>query len=458
MDFKPNGFVTLDFGYLYQFIDNPVLPVRQRRNGNFLFNEQIAINFNGKIGEKLGVLANFDTKASFNFENALKLNYRPGGGLPAFGTGQGLPGVPNLPSVPNLPGAPGLNGTTPGFTPQNESILQGLEVGNISWAVNSQLIPGVQNLFGIKTQLRFGKLNATLVASQQRSRKNEIVLRGGTSNRPFEIRADQYDENRHFFLSQFFRANYEASLKTLPQVTSGVNVTRVEVYVTNRTNTTETLRNIAGFQDLGEGNPYSQANPNLPPFSRNNRTPSDNAANSLYNRLTADAANSFRQVDRTNDILTSTYQLTKGTDYDLLRGAKRLTDREYKLQPELGYISLVTPLRNDEILAVAYEYTYQGRRYKVGELTEDYQSRNANEVLVLKLLKSATLRNNLQLPMWNLMMKNIYSLNTAQITRQGFQLRIIYKDDLTGIDNPNLQERPPGAEPPLSATVWYGPA
>ncbi|MFD2571633.1 cell surface protein SprA [Spirosoma soli] len=439
VDFKPNGFVTLDFGYLYQFIDNPVIPVRQRRNGNFIFNEQISINFNGKIGEKLGVLANFDTKASFNFENALKVNYRPGGGLPALGSGQGLPGVPNLPT-PNLPGVgtptPGLQG----FTPQNESIIQGLEVGNISWAVNSQLIPGVQNLFGIKTQLRFGKLNATVVASQQRSRKSEIVLQGGTSNRPFEIRADQYDENRHFFLSQFFRSNYEASLRSLPQVTSGVNITRVEVYVTNRTNTTESLRNIAGFQDLGEGNPYSQQNPNVQPFTRNNLTPTANSANGLFGRLTSDQNNPFRQVDRANEVLTTTYGLGKGTDYDLLRGAKRLTDREYKLQPELGYISLVTPLRNDEILAVAYEYTYQGRRYKVGELTEDYQARQDNEVLVLKLLKSATIRNNLQLPMWNLMMKNIYSLNTAQITRQGFQLRIIYKDDLTGVDNPNLQE------------------
>ena len=155
-----------------------------------------------------------------------------------------------------------LTAQFPNLPPRTKIYLQGLEVGNISWAVNSQLIPGVQNLFGIKTQLRFGQLNATVVASQQRSRKNEIVLRGGTSNRPFEIRADQYDENRHFFLSQFFRANYEASLKTLPQVTSGVNVTRVEVYVTNRTNTTESLRNIVGFQDLGEGNPYSQTNPN----------------------------------------------------------------------------------------------------------------------------------------------------------------------------------------------------
>ncbi|MBD2700937.1 cell surface protein SprA [Spirosoma sp. BT702] len=440
VDFKPNGFVTLDFGYLYQFNDRPDIPVQQRRNGNFIFNEQISINFNGKIGERLGVLANFDTKASFNFENALKLNYKPGGGLPAFGSGQGLPNLPNVPSLPNAPNLPGANGQLPGFTPQNESILQGLELGNISWAVNSQLIPGVQNLFGIKTQLRFGKLNATLVASQQRSRKQEIVLRGGTSNRGFEIRADQYDENRHFFLSQFFRSNYEASLKTLPQVTSGVNITRIEVYVTNRTNTTESLRNVVGFQDLGEGAPYNQTNPNLNPFTRTNRTPTDNVANGLFGKLTANSADAFRSVDRTNEALTGTYNLAKGTDYDLLRGAKRLTEREYKLQPELGYISLVTPLRNDEILAVAYEYTYQGRRYKVGELTEDYQARPDDQVLILKLLKSATLRNNLQLPMWNLMMKNIYSLNTAQVTRQGFQLRIIYKDDLTGIDNPNLQE------------------
>lgn len=440
VDFKPNGFVTLDFGYLYQFIDNPVLPVRQRRNGNFLFNEQISINFNGKIGEKLGVLANFDTKASFNFENALKVNYKPGGGLPAFGTGQGLPNLPNLPSTPNLPGIPGANGTLPGFTPQNESILQGLEVGNISWAVNSQLIPGVQNLFGVKSQLRFGKLNATVVLSQQRSRKQEIVLRGGTSNRPFEIRADQYDENRHFFLSQFFRNIYEQSLRSLPQVTSGVNVTRIEVYVTNRTNTTASLRNIAGFQDLGEGNPYSKTNNNIQPFSGNGRTPASNDANGLYTKLTSNPNAPFRQVDQTNEGLTTTFGLAKGTDYDLLRGAKRLTETEYKLQPELGYISLVTPLRNDEILAVAFEYTYQGRRYKVGELTEDYQSRKDDEVLVLKLLKSATIRNNLQLPMWNLMMKNIYSLGTSQISRTGFQLRVVYKDDLTGIDNPNLQE------------------
>ncbi|MCY7359547.1 MAG: cell surface protein SprA, partial [Rudanella sp.] len=254
VDFKPNGFVMLDFGYLHQFIDNPQIPVQQRRQGNFLFNEQININFNGKIGERLGMLANFDTKASFNFENALKLNYKPEGLVP------GLPKLPNAPNLSQGLGAPSV----PDFTPKSENILQGLELGNISWPINSQLIPGVQNLFGVKTQLRFGRLNATIVGSQQRSKKQEITLRAGQVGRPFELRADQYDENRHFFLSQFFRDNYERGLKSLPMITTGVNITRVEVYVTNRTNTTESLRNIAGFSDLGENRRLnSPNNPNV---------------------------------------------------------------------------------------------------------------------------------------------------------------------------------------------------
>lgn len=452
VDFKPNGFVMLDFGYLYQFIDNPIIPVLQRRNGNFIFNEQININFNGKIGERLGVTANYDTKSSFNFENVLKLNYRPPvpalpnangltNGLPNL-PNTGMPGLPtgNLPNMGNLPSMGSMiPSTVPQFQPQDPSIIQGLEAGNISWPLSSQLIPGVQNLFGVKTQLRFGKLYATLVASQQRSKQEEITIKGGSMQRPFEIRVDSYDENRHFFLSNFFRDNYERSLKRLPQIMSGVIVTRLEVYVTNRTNTTTTLRNVVGFADLAEAQPYNRTNPNLQPINPNAGAPADNqSGNGLFERLKA--TNGIRQVDQVSSLMDGTFNFAKGIDYELLRGAKRLTETEFKFQPELGYISLVTPLRNDEVLAVSYEYTYQGRKYQVGELTEDYQNRQDNEVLILKLLKSSTIRNNTQLPMWNLMMKNIYSLNTTQINKLNFQLRVVYKDDLTGIDNPNLQE------------------
>ncbi len=381
---KPNGFVTLDFYVLKQFIDNPFLPLIQRKQTLFDFKEQININFNGKIGDKLGVLTNLDTKAAFNFENQLKLNFKN----------------------------------------QPEDILQKVEAGNITMPVKSQLIPGVQNLRGIKAGFRLGKLDITAVLAQQLSKTESIVLNGGSQSRVFEIRCDNYDENRHFFLAQFFRSNYEKSLKNLPLVLSGVRITRLEVYVTNRTNNIESMRNLAAFSDIGD--------------KQNNGVyqPVDNNAN-LFNTLDKNPA--FRKIDTTTASLAG-LGLKKGIDYEILRGAKRLTEREFKFNPELGYISLVTPLRNDEILAVAYEYTYNGRTFKVGELTEDYSARREDEVIMLKLIKSSTIRNRTSNPMWDLMMKNIYSLGVPGVGKQGFQLRVIYKDDKTGIDNPNLQE------------------
>jgi cell surface protein SprA len=384
VEFKPNGYVLLDFGIMSQSIDNPAIPIRQRNTTNFNFNEQAAINFNGKIGDNMNLNANFDTKASFNFQNKLKLNYRS----------------------------------------KEEDIIQKIEAGNTSFQVPSQLIPGVQNLFGLKTQLRFGKLDATVIAAQQRSKQQRITIRNGVQNKGFEIKADQYDENRHFFLSQYFRNNYERSLKSLPVITSGINITRVEVYVTNRTNTTESLRNLVAVTDIGES-------------GNGSLTPVDNAATPLFGKIVND--NGVRQVDRTTASMNS-FSLMSGQDYEVLRGAKRLTEREYRFHPELGYISLISPLRNDEVLAVSYEYTLNGRKHKVGEMTEDYQNRKDDQVLVLKMLKSSNIRNNLNLPIWNLMMKNVYSLNTTNVAKQGFQLRVIYKDDRTGIDNPNLQE------------------
>ena len=400
IDFKPNGNILLDIGYITQFNDIPTIPVELRRVSNLNFNEQAQINFQGKIGDKLNLNTNFDTKASFNFQNQLKLNWRT----------------------------------------NEEDILQNVEVGNTSWQLNSQLIPGVQNLFGIKTLMRFGNLDITAVAAQQRSKQDCITLRGGSQGKGFEIKGSLYDENRHFFLAQYFRDNYEKSLRNLPMITSGVTITRLEVYVTNRTQSTETLRNLVAFSDLGEGNPYNKTNPNTQPRgAKNSTSPVDNLNNLLFQNLRADSS-ILRKANETSFRLESKFNLKKGTDYDLLRGAKRLSDREYRFQPELGYISLITPLRNDEILAVSYEYTKDGQRHQVGELTEDYQSLQDNKVLFLKLLKSSTIRNNLDHPMWNLMMKNIYSLNAQQLTRQGFQFRVIYKDDQTGIDNPNLQE------------------
>ncbi|MES2732182.1 MAG: cell surface protein SprA [Bacteroidota bacterium] len=404
IDFQPNGFVNLNFGGQFQRIDNPSIPVRQQRTGNFVFDQQASVNFQGKVGEKLKITANYDTKASFNFENNIKVQYTAG----------------------------------------EEDIIQKLEIGNVSMPLTSTLISGVQNLFGVRTQLKFGRLNVGIIAANQRSRTDGISVKGGVQTKNFEIRVDGYEENKHFFLSQFFRDKYESSLKNLPMITSGVNVTRVEVYITNRTNNTETLRNVVGFADLGEPKPYNKENTLV--TIKVPGGPVDNLTNDLFTQVTT-TYRAFRDVDKTNATLegaggsaTDTVGLRKARDFELLRSSRKLSPAEYSFNSQLGYISLTSPLRNDEILAVAYEYSFEGRPYKVGELTEDYSTRTDKEVIALKLLRSSTLRNNTHLPMWNLMMKNIYSLNSNQINREGFQLRIIYKDDLTGVDNPYIQE------------------
>ncbi|WP_425390186.1 cell surface protein SprA [Ekhidna sp.] len=390
VDIQPNGFVNLDFGARFQRIDNPAIPLRQQRNGAFNFNQQISMNVVGKVGEKLAITANFDNNNTFDFQNNLKVEY----------------------------------------TGYEEDIIKRIEIGNVSMPVSNSLMSGAQSLFGIKTELQFGKLFVTTVLSQQRGRNETLTIESGFQGREFEVQASDYQENRHFFLGHFFRDNYERWLATLPQVTSGVNVTRAEVYVLNRNNDTETTRNIVGFMDLGEGSVIYADDNNVGPGQGG---PTRNNANSLFRNLTVQPA------DGVDQFISNTFpSFESSVDYVKVTTARKLDDSEYKINRELGYITLTRSLQSDEILAVAYEYTFNGTAYKVGELTEDYQSRSDDKVIYLKLLRPNKI--NTTVPTWELMMKNIYSLNAAQVGKEGFQLRIIYRDDATGQDNPSLHE------------------
>lgn len=409
VEIVPRGFVTLDFGGRWQYVDNPEIPVRQRRSGGFEFDQQISMNVVGKVGEKLQITANFDNNNSFDFENNLKVEYT-------------------------------------GF---EEDILQKLEIGNVSLPLNNSLISGAQNLFGVKAQLQFGDLYVTTVASTQRGKTESIEIEGGgVQGREFELRASEYDENRHFFLGHFFRDNYERWLRTIPNVNSGVSIRRVEVYVVNRNNDTQTLRDIVGLMDLGEpeeGNIYR--NGIISPSG--GISVNDNEANTLYD----DIINLNRASNGIGSLLESNIGLQEGMDYEKITSARKLAPDEYNIHPRLGYITLNRQLQNDEALAVAYEYNYNGRNFQVGELSDDYTNLEENEVVFLKLLRPRKInifdqQDNL-IPSWELMMKNIYNLNGTNINQDGFQLRVIYRDDRSGIDNPQLQEGTTASTKPL---------
>ena len=395
VDIRPSGLVTLDFAGRWQRVNNPSLPIKQQRTGLFDFDQQISMNVIGKVGEKLKLTVNWDTKAAFEFQNSVKIQY----------------------------------------TAFEEDIIQAIEVGRVNMPLNSSLMTGPQNLFGIKTKLQFGRLTVTAVAARQDGKLDEIKIGGGGQGRTFEIKADGYEEYKHFFLGQFFRANYEQALKSSPTVLSGVQIKRVDVYITNRNNTTANLRGVVGYLDLGESDSLYRKTDLIDP-SVTIKVPYNNS-NKLYSGT--QPITDFRDPETLGQEIAGVYSdFQDGTDYTYLKSARKLLPSEFTINAELGYITLQSRVGLDEALLVAYQYTYNGVSYTVGELTDDVSEIQTNKLVIAKMIKPPVVKT--RLPTWDLMMKNIYQLGVTQIQRDNFQFRIIYKDDASGADIPNLQE------------------
>ncbi|MBN1789659.1 MAG: cell surface protein SprA [Bacteroidales bacterium] len=392
----PQGSAELIFGYNMSRIDNPALSEKNRRNGSFLFKEKIQMNVTGSIGDKMQLGINYNTEASFDFENKTKLEY----------------------------------------TGKEDEIIKKIEAGNVSFSLPGTLITGSQSLFGLKTDLQFGKLFVSSVFSHQRGQSQVIEVKGGAQVSEFEVDVADYDANRHFFLSQYFRDNYNAWLSTLPYVNSGVRIEQIEVWVTNKSSSTTDTRNILALLDLGEtfgpdGEPnfFGQQAFIQPGAAWN--SPVNNEQNNLYNAITTQYAGirTFSDIAALLSPLETAFNFYGGTDFEKIENARKLSESEYKLNAELGYISLNSSLRSDEVLAVAYVYTWQGKTYRVGELSTDGIS--APKTLVVKLLKGTSLTP--KSGTWDLMMKNVYALGAYQVSGTDFILDILYRKDETGV-------------------------
>ena len=399
VDIRPNGSVTLKFGGKWQRTFNPALPKQQQRYGFLDFDQNITLNLNGSIGEKMKITMNWNTNAQFNFQNNIKLDYT-------------------------------------GF---DHEIIQDIDAGNISMPLPTQLITAGQSLFGLKTELKFGRLYWTSVISTQQGSSDEVVVKNGAQNRLFEIKASEYEDNRHFFLGHYFRDKYEKAF-TIPNVVSDVQITRVEVYVLNTRQQTDDLRSIVAFMDLGEPEPSKSQ------FGGASGQRASNSVNDLYRQLTRDPR--FRDLDQVSALLDGELDMIRAQDYEVISSARKLDPQtDFNFHPQLGYISLNNRLQNNEVLAVAYEYSVNGTNYKVGELNEVYQNLKQEELVFLKLLRPSSI--NTSIPTWDLMMKNVYSLGTSRVNQDNFKMRIVYKDDRSGIDNPSLVDDCPIKDVPL---------
>ncbi len=396
VDLNPKGNIDLTFGYDYQNVQNPVLLERQQRNGGFDFDMGIRMNMDGQIGEKLKLNANYNTQAAFDFDRQLKLEYDS----EAF---------------------------------SEDEILKKIEAGNVSLPLKSSLIQGNQSLFGLKTDLQFGRLRLTTIISQQNSEQKDLQIEKGAQLQEFDISVEDYDENRHFFLSHYNRDIFEPGLRNLPQISSLFTITKVEVWVTNDRRETQNTRNIIALADLGESDRMTTDNPDLQPSPGMPRNPDisgtkelpDNEANPIYDRLVKDP-NARDVVSSVSTLQSSAYRMVASKDFEKVR-ARQLRASEYTLNTQLGFISINTSLQPDQVLGIAYEYTYNGKKFQVGELSTDFPSETENEsVLYVKMLKSTTPR--VDVPAWDLMMKNVYSIGAFQVSSEDFYLDIFYED------------------------------
>ena len=380
---KTQGSAELKIGANTRFTDNPSLSERNRKVFGFDFNEKINLSLNGKVGDKVNMDFNYNSEATFDFDaQQIKLRYEG----------------------------------------KEDEIIKLIEAGNVSMPSNSSLIRGASSLFGVRADLQFGKLKLQTVVSQKNSTATTVSSKGGSQLSSFEIAADAYDENRHFFLSHFFRDRYDALMKQLPNITSGITINRVEVWVTNKTGQTNDTRNIAAFTDLGEHDRISS-----PLWVPGADTNPSNQSNDLYTSLvnTLPGARAISTVTPTLDGVG----LVGGSDYEKLESARRLSSSEYVLNSALGFISLKQTLQTDQVLAIAYEYTYKGVTYQVGEFSTD--RKDNTEVLFVKALKNTACVPGMG--NWDLMMKNVYALGATQVQKDKFRLDVKFLSDTTGV-------------------------
>jgi cell surface protein SprA len=400
---RPQGSVELSFGVNSSRYDNPILPVKQRKITRFDFQQQIQLNLVGQIGTKLKVGTSYNTQAAFDFDNISKLEY----------------------------------------TGDEDQIMQKIELGNVAMQLPTSLIQGSQTLFGAKTQLKFGRATVDLIAASSKGKRQEINITGKAQVQKFELSADNYEANRHYFVNLYHHDHYDEAMSTVPIVSSSAYITRMEVWLTNRTNSTENTRNIIAFSDLGES---KQSNCQGDPGNYSPLELPDNDHNGLYEwasnqPLVRGFANA---VSALSNQVASPGPFQQAVHYEKVENARKLTEQEFSYNALLGYISLNLPLNNDEVLAVAYEYTYQGETYQIGEFSTDGVA--GQQALLLKLLKPTI--TNPSNKIWDLMMKNVYSIGAYQVDQTGFRIDLLYNNPetsllvpffpMTGVDDKQL--------------------
>ena len=396
VDLRVTGQADVRAGFDYRQSDQQAARTGQASQVDPDFRQELRLGVTGTIGDKMQVDVNWDTERDFDYQNQLRLRY----------------------------------------TGYDDEILQSVEAGNVFLDTPSSLIRGGQSLFGIKSELQFGGLRLTTVASQQEGQSNSLSVSGGAELTTFELRPTDYDDGTHFFLSYYHRNRWEDA-HSRPE--NGLilfdgfeRITDIEVWKleTRRQNEDDPGRQVVAMADLGESDELlALANqfttPELPERARDQYTygPGGDVATEL--RPGDASARSYLE-----DVLG-----LSSSDYQTGQFQRLDQGRDYNLNDRLGYLSLNQRLQESEALAVAFRYSTQdGQRRQVGDFASESGGSDggaSSDRLVLKLLRPSNLRtpsDDLETnpAAWYYEMRNLYRIG-RNIQQNDFELDLRFE-------------------------------
>jgi cell surface protein SprA len=360
VNLRVNGSANMNVGASIQKLDDGTLPPDLRTRVDPTFNQNLQLNIQGTIGDKLTIATDWDTERQFDFENRLSIVYR-------------------------------------GY---EDEIIKSIEMGNVSMETGNSLVSGGKSLFGIKAVTELGPLRVTSVVSQQKGKNNTQKISGGSQEQDIQLNPADYEDGRHFFLDFYNRASFEQALSDPQNIQQPYDVTELYVYIRKTGQSAsalgeQTVQAIA-LLDLGVN-----TNGGLP--------------GNEVDRFTDEQLDSLRSTDSnaTNEDFGATSQEYTDDVFELLQEGV-----DYTFNRALGFLSMKTNINNGDAIAVAYVYnTGSGQTIQVGELTSTDGNRQ-----YLKLLRPGGMTT--QDRAWPLTMRNIYFLGVQGITPDGFELDI----------------------------------
>lgn len=367
VNLRVNGVAQMNVGASVQKSDDPSLPPDQQTRVDPTFDQNLQLNIQGTIGDKLTIQTDWDTERTLDYQNTLNIVYE-------------------------------------GY---EDEIIKSIEMGNVSLNTGNSLIRGSGALFGIKSVAELGSLRLTSVVSQQDGESNVETISGGSQERQIEIRPADYSDDQHFFMDFYTRQEFETSMANPQQLSQTLQIADVEVWVLRENIQAEEGSKLAvALADIGVN---EQPNGSYaPPDNRLDEFP-DQLLNQFRDPQTGISASDLNIDDSRNFEEGYFTPLQEGVDYTI----NKIT----------GYISLNRALGSREVLAIAYNY--RGANNEIVEVGEI--NTGGGDRIFLKMLRPKNVSTDNSL--FPLTMRNIYSLGVNNITRESLELELQYTED-----------------------------